>query len=58
MKQVASRAYLLFDPEDGGVMSLQNVGWLSLDYMALYLRRQKSSMLFNLHKFIVKELHL
>jgi hypothetical protein len=26
MKQVASRAYLLFDPEDGGVMSLQNVG--------------------------------
>jgi hypothetical protein len=25
-----------FDPEDGGNMFLQNAGWLSMDYMALY----------------------
>jgi hypothetical protein len=30
---------LLFDPEDGGEMFLRNVGWLSTDYTALYLRR-------------------
>jgi hypothetical protein len=31
---------LFFDPEDEGDRFLQNVGWLSMDYMALYLRRQ------------------
>jgi hypothetical protein len=34
---------LLFDPENGGVMFLQNVGLLSLDYTALYPRRHNSS---------------
>jgi hypothetical protein len=30
---------LFFDPEDGSDVFLQNVGWLSLDYMALYPRK-------------------
>jgi hypothetical protein len=30
---------LFFDPEDGGDMFLRNVGWLSMDYTALYSRR-------------------
>jgi hypothetical protein len=30
---------LFFDPEDGCGMFLQNIDWLSLDYMALYPRR-------------------
>jgi hypothetical protein len=34
---------LFFDPEDVGEIFLQNVGWLSTDYTALYPRRQKSS---------------
>jgi hypothetical protein len=29
---------LFFDPEDGGLF-LRNVGWLSEEYKALYLRR-------------------
>jgi hypothetical protein len=33
----------LFDPEYGGDMFLRNVGCLSTDYTALYLRRQNSS---------------
>jgi hypothetical protein len=32
-----------FDPEDGGDMFLRNIGCLSTDYTALYLRRHKSS---------------
>jgi hypothetical protein len=35
---------LLFDPEDGGNMFLQNVGLLSPDYTALYPRSQNSSV--------------
>jgi hypothetical protein len=34
---------LCFDPEDGGDIFLQNIGWLSMDYMALCPRRQNSS---------------
>jgi hypothetical protein len=34
---------LLFHPEDGSGMSLQNVSSLSLDYIVLYPRRQNSS---------------
>jgi hypothetical protein len=30
---------LFFDLEDGGDMSIRNVGWLSVEYMALYPRR-------------------
>jgi hypothetical protein len=30
---------LLFNPEDGGNIFLQNTGWLSLDYMAFCSRR-------------------
>jgi hypothetical protein len=33
----------LFDPEDGGDMFLRNFGWLLMDYIALYPRRQYSS---------------
>jgi hypothetical protein len=29
---------LLFDPKNGGGMFLRNVGWLSADYMAIYLQ--------------------
>jgi hypothetical protein len=45
MKQVANRACvgLLFDPENGGNMFLQNVDWFSVDYTTLYPRRQNSS---------------
>jgi hypothetical protein len=32
---------LFFGPEDGGDIFLRNVGWLSTDYTAFYLRRQK-----------------
>jgi hypothetical protein len=39
---------LLFDTEDGGDMLLRKIGSLSNDYMALYLRRQHSSRLFNM----------
>jgi hypothetical protein len=44
MKQAAKRFLLgfLFSPVNGGDMFLQNVGWLSADYMALYPRRQNS----------------
>jgi hypothetical protein len=34
---------LVFNPEDGGDTFLQNSGWLSTDYMALYPRTQNSS---------------
>jgi hypothetical protein len=34
---------LLFSPEDGWDMFLQNIGWLSLYYIALYPRRHNSS---------------
>jgi hypothetical protein len=34
---------LLFDYEDGGDTFLWNICWLSLDYVALYPRRQNSS---------------
>jgi hypothetical protein len=34
---------LFFDPEYGGDMFVRNVGWLSMDYMALYPRRQNYS---------------
>jgi hypothetical protein len=30
---------LFFEPEDGGAMFLRNLGWLSVDYTALYPRR-------------------
>jgi hypothetical protein len=30
--------HLLFNPEDGGDMFLQNVGWLSIGYILLYPR--------------------
>jgi hypothetical protein len=30
---------LFFDPDDGGVMFLRNIGRLSTGYMALYARR-------------------
>jgi hypothetical protein len=48
MKQVASfhDGFLLglyFDPEDGGDMFLENIGSLSVEYTALYSRRQNSS---------------
>jgi hypothetical protein len=33
----------LLDPDDGGDIFLRNVTWLSLDYTALYPRRQNSS---------------
>jgi hypothetical protein len=42
---------LFFDHEDGGDMFLRNVGWLSMDYTALYPRRYNSS--YRLH-FSVK----
>jgi hypothetical protein len=34
---------LLFDPEDGDAIFLRNVGLVSLDYKAIYLRRENSS---------------
>jgi hypothetical protein len=34
---------LIFDSENGGVIFLRNVGWLSTDYIALYPGRQNSS---------------
>jgi hypothetical protein len=34
---------LFFDPEDGGEMFPQKVGWLSTDYTILYRREQNSS---------------
>jgi hypothetical protein len=51
-EQTSSTCYLLhagfllglfFDPKDGGNMFLRNVGRLSMDYTALYPRRQNSS---------------
>jgi hypothetical protein len=33
---------LFFDSEDGRYIFLQNIGWLSTDYMALYPRRYNS----------------
>jgi hypothetical protein len=34
---------LFFDPEDEGDMLLQNIGWISGDYIALRPRRRNSS---------------
>jgi hypothetical protein len=34
---------LFFGPEGGGDMFLRNVGWLSMDYTALYPRGQYAS---------------
>jgi hypothetical protein len=34
---------LVFNPEDGGNILIQNVGWYSTDYIALYPRRQNAS---------------
>jgi hypothetical protein len=31
---------LFFHPEDGGNLLLQNIGWLSVDYMELCPKRQ------------------
>jgi hypothetical protein len=36
----SSYSVLLFDPEDGGSMFLQNVYRLQLDYMALHSKKQ------------------
>jgi hypothetical protein len=32
-------SWVSFDPEDGGDILFQNVGWLSADYAALHPRR-------------------
>jgi hypothetical protein len=40
---------LLFDPEDGGDMFLQNTGWLSTNYMVLYPLWQNSFYQWILH---------
>jgi hypothetical protein len=40
----AALLILLFNPEDGGYLILQNVGWLSPHYIALYSRIQNSSV--------------
>jgi hypothetical protein len=42
---LASRWHLdlFFNPEDGNIKFLLNVGCLQTDYMALYPQRQKSS---------------
>jgi hypothetical protein len=45
---------LFFNPEDGGDMFLQIVGWLSRDYMALYHRRQYSSENMELSRVLEK----
>jgi hypothetical protein len=37
--------FWLFSREDGNEMFLRNTGWLSTDYVALYPRRQKSSLI-------------
>jgi hypothetical protein len=34
---------LFYDPEDRGDMFPQNIGWFSMDYMALYPRRYNPS---------------
>lgn len=46
--QAASKALLfltglLFNPEDGGDMFLENIGSLLSDYISLHLKRQNSS---------------
>jgi hypothetical protein len=33
---------LFFKPEDGSNIIIRNVGWLSTDYTASYLRKQSS----------------
>jgi hypothetical protein len=35
---------LFFDPEDGDNIFLQNAGWFSMDYTALYPKRQTSPL--------------
>jgi hypothetical protein len=42
---------LFFDPEDGGATLLRNIGWLSTDYTALYLRIQNSTIYKSFNKF-------
>jgi hypothetical protein len=45
---------LLYDPEDGSYMFLQNIGSLSADYMALYPGRYKSfSLVFEIFPAIL-----
>jgi hypothetical protein len=43
MEEAASRSGFLlglfFNPEDGGDMFLQNISWLSMVYVVLYIRR-------------------
>jgi hypothetical protein len=60
MKQAASRdllagilSGLLFVPEDGGDMFLQNVGLLSPDYRALCPRKYNSSRNFSIILFLI-----
>jgi hypothetical protein len=43
-----------FDPEDGGDMFLQNVGWNSKDYTASYLRRWYSSSIMKFANYLEK----
>jgi hypothetical protein len=35
---------LFLDPEDGGIVS-QNTDWLSLNYIALHLRRRSANII-------------
>jgi hypothetical protein len=44
---------LLFSPEDGADMFVQNTGWLSPGYIILYPRRYNSSELSLIYPFAV-----
>jgi hypothetical protein len=44
-----------FVPEESGDMFFRNVGWLSLDYEALYSRRQNSANVKNIKEQTAKE---
>jgi hypothetical protein len=39
---------LFFDPEDGGNMFLQNVGWLSMDYTGIASQKAEPHILYNI----------
>jgi hypothetical protein len=45
---------LFFDPEDGDNIFLQNVGWLSREYMALYPKSQYSFKNMEFHRVLEK----